>query len=202
MFSLVAIAVAAVSGSVVAYAIYTNKVQRQPITLPVSSSDLLGSRGDFLGDPSSPYTLVEIMDYQCPPCKQTHKKLPDLLARYKGKLRLTVRNFPLAFHKNAVPAAIAAEAAREQGKFWPMHNALMESNQLDAAHIDKIVREQHLDIQRYTSAVASTAKATVKFDQDQANTLAINSTPTFLLCDPQGQVYQLFTLDQIAPLLR
>ena len=86
---------------------------------------------------SGPYTLVEFTDYECPPCRKLATALPNLIASYKGKLRFVVRQLPLPMHKNAFSAACAAEAAREQGKFPQMYDALMQSKLLSDEEVKK-----------------------------------------------------------------
>ena len=82
-----------------------------------------------LGDPAAPVTIVEFIDYQCPYCQGYAKNtFPRLKASYidTGKVRYVARDFPLAKHERARPAAIAAACAGEQGWFWEMHDALFD----------------------------------------------------------------------------
>jgi protein-disulfide isomerase len=70
---------------------------------------------------------VEFGDYQCPTCAQYHPIVMELLNRYAGKFKLEYHHFPLiSIHPAAMSAAIAAEAAANQGKFWEMHDLLFE----------------------------------------------------------------------------
>lgn len=169
----------------------------EPKTLPVKAKSLLQSDRPYQGDAGSPYTLVEFMDYQCPPCKKAQSGIDDLLLKNKGKLRYSARNLPLAMHKNALPAAIAAEAAGEQNRFWPAHDALIRSENLDPPHIRSLMQKQNLETGRYAQAVASTAKNRVASDLAQAKALGLHGTPTFLLCCPDGKVIELANLNQL-----
>lgn len=170
-------------------------LQRQ--ILLVAPSTVIGSRTDFLGDPNSPYTLVEFGDYECPPCRAAHKQLSEILKRYQGKIRFTFRHLPLTtIHPNALPAALAAEAARKQGAFWPLHEAFFVS-ELDSATIREIVRSQRLDRARFHRDYATIAKDIVQKDTRQARALGLNSTPSFLLCGPDSRVVRLTNLDQL-----
>jgi protein-disulfide isomerase len=78
-----------------------------------------------LGPASAPVTMVEFSDYQCPYCRRAQETVDQLLAKYKGKLRLVHRDFPLDGHPGAMPAARAARCAGEQGKFWDYHRGLL-----------------------------------------------------------------------------
>lgn len=82
------------------------------------------------GDPNAPITIVEFSDFQCPFCARFHvQTLPLLLEEYidTGKVNLVYRDFPIqSIHPNALPAAVAAECANEQGNYWEYHDTLFE----------------------------------------------------------------------------
>jgi protein-disulfide isomerase len=82
------------------------------------------------GDPNAPITIVEFSDFQCPFCARFHvQTLPLLIEEYidSGKVNLIYRDFPIqSIHPNALPAAVAAECANEQGKYWEYHDTLFE----------------------------------------------------------------------------
>tara|TARA_R110001599_G_scaffold3464_3_gene19065 strand:+ start:14297 stop:15040 length:744 start_codon:yes stop_codon:yes gene_type:complete len=82
--------------------------------------------GMQLGDPDAPVVVREFADYQCPACARFSGVLEQLKSEYidTGKVRLVFFEMPLAQHKNAVPAAIAARCAGEQDAYWGMHDAL------------------------------------------------------------------------------
>ena len=95
--------------------------------------------GDFvendaiLGDINAPVTIVEFSDFQCPYCvKFYNETLPQLKEKYidTGKVRFVYRDFPLSFHKAAVPAALISECAAEQGGdevYFKMHDRVFET---------------------------------------------------------------------------
>jgi protein-disulfide isomerase len=76
------------------------------------------------GNPDAPVTLEEFGDFQCPPCGQFAGFVEELRKEYDSRLRLIFRNFPLSAHEHAREAALAAEAAGFQGKFWEMYDTL------------------------------------------------------------------------------
>ena len=82
------------------------------------------------GDPDAPITILEFSDFQCPFCARFHvQTLPLLLEEYidEGKVNFVYRDFPIqSIHPNALPAAVAAECANEQGKYWEYHDTLFE----------------------------------------------------------------------------
>jgi protein-disulfide isomerase len=83
--------------------------------------DLLKS--PCLGSPSAPVTIVEFSDFECPHCAMARPML-EALVTTAGLVRLCYKPFPLSSHPNARSAAEAALFARDQGKFWEMHDAL------------------------------------------------------------------------------
>src|SRR6266581_5484532 len=74
---------------------------------------------------SSPVVMEEYGDYQCPPCGQLYPELKQIEHEYGNQVQIVFHHFPLTkMHKNAMIAAHAAEAARNQNKFWEMHDLL------------------------------------------------------------------------------
>src|SRR5881394_1818472 len=76
------------------------------------------------GNPNAPVTMEEFGDFQCPPCASFATFGEGLLKEYDSRLRIVFRNFPLPAHEHAREAALAAEAAGLQGRFWEMHDVL------------------------------------------------------------------------------
>jgi protein-disulfide isomerase len=102
------------------------------------------------GDAKAPVTLVEFSDFQCPYCAQAQGDLKALLDKYPGKLKLVFKHFPLSFHQQARPAALASLAAQDQGKFWQMHDVLFNNQKaLDAAKLEEYARQAGLDVERF-----------------------------------------------------
>lgn len=179
----------------------SSKVSFAPMPVAVPVEFVIGSHPDWVGTATSHYRLVEFIDYECPPCRDAHRILPDILERYNGKLRLTVRQFPLAMHENALPAALAAEAAREQGKFLSMHEALITTDDLSEAGIARCVDTVGLDPKQFRKDREQIAKNSVRDDVAAAKRIGLTGTPTFYLCNPTGEVLQLSSLDQLADLV-
>src|SRR5229473_1752068 len=85
---------------------------------------LLGTNSPAPGQ-SSPVVLEEYGDYQCPPCGQLYPELKKIEGEYGNQVQIVFHHFPLTkMHKNALVAAHAAEAARNQNKFWEIHDRL------------------------------------------------------------------------------
>src|SRR5687768_9434569 len=99
----------------------------EPMSDPFELALPVGSADHILGTSHAPVTLVEYGDFQCPNCKQAAPAVKLLLQRFHGRVRFVYRHFPLEeVHPYALQAALAAETAAAQGKFWPMHDLLFE----------------------------------------------------------------------------
>ena len=129
-------------------------------------------------------TLVEFADFQCPFSTRVHPTLDALLKTYGPDLALVFRHNPLPFHQNAVPAALAAEAARQQGKFWEMHDKLYAHNtELDRASLDRYAAELGLDAARFKADLdGGTGTDRLARDTDDARRFGVTGgTPSFFV---------------------
>ncbi|PWU12517.1 MAG: hypothetical protein C5B51_00520 [Terriglobia bacterium] len=134
---------------------------------------------------SEEYKIVLFSDFQCPFCRQFSQPIRDLMNKGVDgvQAKVTFKNFPLSFHPDAQLAAQAAMAAKEQGKFWEMHDLLF-ANQL-ALKRDNLVdyaKRLGLDIARFKKDLDSDQiKQTIASEQAEGTKLAVNGTPTFFL---------------------
>ncbi|MFB5606155.1 MAG: DsbA family protein [Nitrosarchaeum sp.] len=103
-----------------------NKQVTKPQTIMVSLDD-----DPMIGNPNAPITMIEFSDFQCPFCKRFHDEtLPLIKTNYidTGKIKFVYRDFPINnIHKNALPAALAAECADDQKKFWPYYDKIFQN---------------------------------------------------------------------------
>jgi protein-disulfide isomerase len=135
------------------------------------------------GEANAPVTLVEFTDYQCPSCAAWQPLLERALTEYAGRLRLVVRDFPLQQHENAYRAAVAAEAARAQGKYWE-YAALLFTNQtaLGVEQLKAYATQAGLDRAKFDAALDSGQLAQkVQLDVNDGNRLGVNATPTIFV---------------------
>jgi protein-disulfide isomerase len=102
-----------------------------------------------LGPAGAKDTLVFFTDYQCPVCPRAAREMENLVARFKGELRVELHHNPLVMHRNAYDAASAAKAAQRQGKFWEYHAALLESRTFDRAALIDLAARLGLDRARF-----------------------------------------------------
>ena len=135
------------------------------------------------GNPKAPVTVVVFSDFQCPYCARVEPTLKQVEAVYGDKVRIAWKHKPLPFHPHAGPAAEAAEAAREQGKFWQMHDKMFAAQgELSPAAYERWAKELGLDLPRFKASVASGRnKARIQEDDALAGRLGIDGTPTLVV---------------------
>ncbi len=137
-----------------------------------------------LGPKGAPVTIVAFSDFQCPFCSRVVPTMKQIEDKYKGKVRVAFKNYPLPFHDKAQLAAEAAMAAHEQGKFWEMHDKLFANQQaLDRPNLDKYAEELGLNVGKFKEALDSGKfKGAVSADVQYANGLGGGmGTPTFFI---------------------
>lgn len=135
------------------------------------------------GKPEAPVTIVEFTDYECPTCAKTQPIIEQLVQEFEDKLRLVVRDFPLEQHPNAFKSAEAAEAAREQGKYWEYAAILFQKHsELSPAKLKEYARQVGLDINQFNAALDSGKFAEkVQRDLQDGVRLGVNSTPAIFV---------------------
>jgi protein-disulfide isomerase len=135
------------------------------------------------GPKNAPVTIVAYSDFECPFCGRVVPTLKQIEDEYKGKVRIAFKNQPLSFHPNAKPAAIAALAANEQGKFWEMHDKLFANQSaLDRASFERYAQELGLDMAKFKAALDSNKFETaLAADAAEAARVGANGTPTFFI---------------------
>lgn len=135
------------------------------------------------GNPKAVVTIVEFTDFECPSCARQHPVLERIVSEFGDRLRLVVRDFPLSQHANARKAAEAAEAAREQGKYWEYAAALFRNQ--SALGVDKLKQyatELGLDRARFDASLDSGKFAeNIQRDLADGRKLGVNGTPTLYI---------------------
>lgn len=149
---------------------------------PVTASDFVR------GATSSPNTLIEYSDFQCPACEYYYPMVEQMFAKYQNSLEFVYRNFPLPQHPHAEPAARAAVAAGMQGQFWGMYHLLFEhhADWTDASGYEQVfesyANQLGLDMTKFRADynASSTAEAVQRSEQGGV-AAGVDATPTFFL---------------------
>src|SRR5262249_3153328 len=135
------------------------------------------------GPKNAKVTIVLWSDFQCPFCGRVEPTFKQVLDTYAKDVRIVWKNQPLPFHQNAMPAAEAAMAANEQGKFWEFHDKLF-SNQggLGTDAYDKYAQELGLDMKKFHASIESHKnKAQIDEESKAGTKIGANGTPTFFV---------------------
>jgi protein-disulfide isomerase len=144
---------------------------------------------NMLGSPTATVTVEEFADYQCPTCATVHPMTQELTKIYGNRIKFVYRNFPLQqIHRYAYDAAVAAEAASLQGKFWEMQNQLFQNQRewSSAADAPKLfegyAQKIGLDIPKYQNDILGLgAKSRVDADMMRGRRVGVGGTPAIYI---------------------
>jgi protein-disulfide isomerase len=110
------------------------------------------------GDANAPVTITLFDDFQCPYCAKLVPTLNQVVAAYPKQVKVVFKHFPLSMHKFAQKAAVPSIAARNQGKFWPLHDQLFANyNKLNDAKIRELAEAVGLDMVQFDKDIANPA---------------------------------------------
>jgi len=136
------------------------------------------------GPETAPITIVEFSDFQCPFCRRVEPTLKQIEDAYKGQVRIVWKHLPLSFHKEAAGAALAAEAAAKQGKFWEFHDRLFaDQTKLGPEDLNQHAKDLSLDMKRFETDLQNSGEEKKRIDADvaEATALGIKGTPGFFI---------------------
>lgn len=141
-------------------------------------------RDHVRGSDNAPYTVVEYLDFECSFCARATGMWHDLADHFGDRIRYVVRSLPLPdMHPKAVDAALAAEAAARQGKYWEMHDILFaHQSRLDPEHLREYAEDIGLDLGQFDDDMAGhPVRVHVRDDMNSAHESGARGTPTFFL---------------------
>ncbi|HKU36484.1 MAG TPA: thioredoxin domain-containing protein [Polyangiales bacterium] len=144
--------------------------------VPVGSSPAKGPSDALV-------TIVEFSDFQCPFCSRVEGTVKQITETYGKDVRVVFKQNPLPFHQNAGPAAEASLEARDQGKFWEMHEKLFANQQaLEKDKLEGYAKELGLNVAKFKTALETNKhKAEIDADQKLARDLGASGTPSFFI---------------------
>lgn len=131
-----------------------------------------------LGPDDAPVTIEIFSDFECPYCAQAQQNLDALDKAFPGSIRRVYRAFPLSNHPSALYAALIAESAAAQGKFWPFYRAIFSARQLRPAILIELAMKQGLDLDALQTDLQKLTHAPkLRRDLALAKQLGVNATP-------------------------
>lgn len=169
--------VAGLTLAIFAWVVLRQRPQLQP-SLPTANAD-----DPSRGPSDAPVTIIEYGDFQCPFCQQMADSLAQLTARYPSQARHVWKDYPLASHPEARPAALAARCAHRQGQFWPFHDRLFQQQgDLGPDLYQRMVADLNLDQATFAECLKDSS---VQYRIDQAVTagrrVGVGEVPTVFI---------------------
>ena len=151
-------------------------------------------------------TLVEFLDFECESCLAAYPFVEQLREQYDGRVTFVARYFPMPGHAYGENAAVAVEAAAQQGRFEDMYHRMYETQaewgerqESQAALFRSFASEMGLDMAAYDTAVADPATLErVLQDREDGLVLGVEGTPTFFL---NGEKVEVDTTDEFVELI-
>lgn len=182
-----------------------NGANRAPAPVPAAGNTLVRPHSPVFGAVDAPVTIVEFFDPSCEACREFHPVVKRLLAAFPKEVRLVLRYTP--FHTGSDEAVRILEAARIQGKFEPVLEALLEKQPIWASHgapeLNKaweFARAGGLDVERARSeALSPNIDFVLKQDMADVKANNVRQTPTFFV---NGKPLPSFGPQQLGDLVR
>jgi protein-disulfide isomerase len=159
---------------------------REVTTTPVDTSGVAAVH--VRGPADAPVTLIEYGDYECPTCADFHYIVTELMRRMPETVRLEFHHYPIPVGEHSVTAALAAEAAAKQGRFWEMHDALFETQRQWTGQpnirdlFGALAGQAGLDAERLLADML-TADVVARISRDRltGSDLGVRGTPAFFV---------------------
>ena len=167
------------------------------------SEDVDIERDHVRGPDDALVTLVEYGDFECPYCGRAEGVIRELLESFGDDVRYVWRHLPLNdVHPNAQVAAEASEAAAAQGRFWDMHDALLDhQRELRPQELVKLAGELGLDTDRVGDELRRRVHSSrVSEDVASADESGVSGTPTFFVNGRRH--YGAYDIDTLAAAVR
>jgi protein-disulfide isomerase len=182
LFLWIAVIVVIGIGIALAGRLATGPKAEGDLTVPVSAEDT------FKGSATAPVTIVEYSDFQCPACAAYAPVMSRLIAERGQEVKLVYRHFPLQQHQYAQFAALVAEAAGKQGKFWEMHDIIFSTQSEWASSPNasgmmlSYIQSLGLNLDQFQKDVTdSKLKAKIQNQYKSGIKSGVQSTPTFFV---------------------
>jgi len=136
--------------------------------------------------------LVEYSDFECPFCGRHHPNMLSVMEDYGDQVAWVYKHFPLSFHPEAMPSAIASECAGDQGKFWEFADAMFgDQDALSEDFYNTTAADLGLDMTAFATCLEDPEiKARVTSDQSEGTGAGVRGTPATFLVDVEGNVIQ------------
>ena len=176
--------------SAVAIPILIARANSTPETVPQGQGQVVRENSRVLSQaPDEQAVLVEFLDYECEGCRAAYPVIEELRAEYADTVTFVHRYFPLPGHRNSMNAALAVEAAAQQGQYEAMYQRMFETQEQwgesaedQSAVFRGFAEDLGLDMAAFDAAVADPAtQERIELDVADGEALGVGGTPTFFL---------------------
>ena len=174
----------------VAIPILIARANSTPETVPQGQGQVVRENSRVLSQaPYEQAVLVEFLDYECEGCRAAYPVIEELRAEYADTVTFVHRYFPLPGHRNSMNAALAVEAAAQQGQYEAMYQRMFETQEQwgesaedQSAVFRGFAEDLGLDMAAFDAAVADPAtQERIELDVADGEALGVGGTPTFFL---------------------
>ncbi|AFR31250.1 putative thioredoxin domain protein (DSBA) (plasmid) [Arthrobacter sp. Rue61a] len=189
------------------YTVFTLNKPAPEAAQPAAEAQLVREDSHRVTSPATEKAqLVEFLDFECEACLAAQPVVEELKKEFGDRITFVNRYFPLPAHRNSATAALAVEAAAQQGKYEQMYAKMFETQpqwgektESQAPLFRTFAQELGLDLAAYDAAVADDkTKERIKKDIADGTALGVKGTPTFFL---NGEMLTLETKEQFRQLL-
>lgn len=163
-------------------------VDKIAVKVPHERVPAVSAQNPAKGPANAKVTVQVFSDFECPFCVRAAPTLDDVSERFNGRIRIVWRNYPLAGHERARPAARAALAAFAQGgspAFWKLHDFFYSPQaDLSDAGLRNAATKLSLDADKLVAAAQSTQyDAAINADMAAGDAVGIEGTPATFIND-------------------
>ena len=161
---------------------------QKPGNNPAPAIDL--KEDHIRGNVNAKVTLLEYSDFECPFCGKFTPSIDQAMKEYGDKIRVVYRHFPLSFHPQAMPAALASECASEQSKFWEFHDELFKNQTgLGEKFFKDTATKLGLNMKKFNDCVSSGKyNAKIQNQMSGGSAAGVGGTPHTIVTGPKGSV--------------
>ena len=188
------IAALLISGSVIMTRGGGGQLNNNGTPAPGAKVNVSADDDPYLGNKNAKVTIIEFSDFQCPFCRSFWKDtLPQIKSEYidTGKVKFVYRDYPLPFHPMAMPYALGANCANDQGKYWEMHDKIFAEQEklgsgtistLNAKDIKKWAAQLGLNANQFNQCLDSEKyKDEIAKDMADGSKVGVTGTPAFFI---------------------
>ncbi len=139
------------------------------------------------------FTLIEYTDLECPFCKKFHPTVEAVMKDYDGRMRYSMKHFPLNIHPKAQKEALAAECAGQQNQFFEFVDAIFattpSNNKLEESVLFDTASQLGLQMDQFKTCVETESFAQeVADDAVEAQATGGTGTPHTIIVDKDGNI--------------